>query len=105
MLRDRARHTGYPFHSPVAPSLPLPRFAVCHVILIALCLLDLNGQCSFLVYGTFLHEILPVFFFSESDLLITKLQISNYETHYVIFPISYLLQGQHYYSALVVCED
>jgi hypothetical protein len=36
MLRGRARHAGYPFHSPVAPLFPLPRAAACHVILVAL---------------------------------------------------------------------
>jgi hypothetical protein len=36
MLRGVARRVGYPPHSPVAPSLPLPPVAVCHVILIVL---------------------------------------------------------------------
>jgi hypothetical protein len=29
-------HAGYPLHSPVAPSFPLPHIAVCHVLLIVL---------------------------------------------------------------------
>jgi hypothetical protein len=36
MLRGLARHAGYPLHSPVDPSIPLPRVAVCYVILIVL---------------------------------------------------------------------
>jgi hypothetical protein len=36
MLRGVARHARYPLHSPVAPSLPLLRIAVCRVILIVL---------------------------------------------------------------------
>jgi hypothetical protein len=36
LLRGLARYAGYPLHSPVAPSLPLPRVAVCHAILIVL---------------------------------------------------------------------
>jgi hypothetical protein len=35
MLHRPARHVGYPLHSPVAPSFPLPRAAVCNVTLIA----------------------------------------------------------------------
>jgi hypothetical protein len=34
MFRCLARHAGYPLHSPLVPSLHLPRIAVCHVILI-----------------------------------------------------------------------
>jgi hypothetical protein len=30
MFRGSVRGTGYPFYSPVAPSLPLPCFTVCH---------------------------------------------------------------------------
>jgi hypothetical protein len=33
MLRGSVKSTGYPLHSPVTPSLPLPCFTVCHHIL------------------------------------------------------------------------
>jgi hypothetical protein len=36
MLCGLARYAGYPLHSPVAHLFPLPRVAVCHVILSAL---------------------------------------------------------------------
>jgi hypothetical protein len=36
MLHSLARHAGYPNHSPVAPSLPLPCIAVCYIILMVL---------------------------------------------------------------------
>jgi hypothetical protein len=32
MFRGRAKSTGYPLHSPVSPSLPLPCVTVCHHI-------------------------------------------------------------------------
>jgi len=32
MFRGSAKGTGYPFHSPVSPSLPLPYVTVCHPI-------------------------------------------------------------------------
>jgi hypothetical protein len=32
MFRGSVRSTGYPLHSPVSPSLPLPFFTVCHHI-------------------------------------------------------------------------
>jgi hypothetical protein len=32
MLRGSVKSTGYPFHSPVSPSLPLPFVTVCHHI-------------------------------------------------------------------------
>jgi len=32
MFRGRVKSTGYPFHSPVFPSLPLPCVTVCHHI-------------------------------------------------------------------------
>ena len=36
MFRDSVKCTGYPLHSPVSPSLPLPRVTVCHHISIGL---------------------------------------------------------------------
>jgi len=30
MFRDSVKGTGYPLHSPVSPSLPLPCVTVCH---------------------------------------------------------------------------
>jgi hypothetical protein len=32
MFRDIVKNTGYPLHSPVSPSLPLPSVTVCHHI-------------------------------------------------------------------------
>jgi hypothetical protein len=32
MFRGRVKSTGYPFHSPVSPSLPLPCITLCHHI-------------------------------------------------------------------------
>ena len=32
MFRDSVKSTGYPFHSPVPPSLPLPCVTACHHI-------------------------------------------------------------------------
>jgi hypothetical protein len=32
MFQGSVRSTGYPFHSPVSPSLPLPCVTVCHHI-------------------------------------------------------------------------
>jgi len=32
MFRGSVRGTGYPLHSPVSPSLPLPCVTVCHYI-------------------------------------------------------------------------
>jgi len=32
MFRSSVKGTGYPLHSPVSPSLPLPCVAVCHHI-------------------------------------------------------------------------
>ena len=36
MLRGSVKGTGYPLHSPVSPSLPLPCVTVCHHILTGL---------------------------------------------------------------------
>ena len=36
MLRGSVKGTGYPLHSPVSPSFPLPCFTVCHHISIGL---------------------------------------------------------------------
>ena len=32
MFRGSAKSTGYPLHSPISPSLPLPCVTVCHLI-------------------------------------------------------------------------
>jgi len=37
MFRGRVKSTGYPLHSPVFPSLPLPCVTVCHHISTGLC--------------------------------------------------------------------
>ena len=39
MFRGSVKSTGYPLHSPVSPSLPLPRVTVCHHISTGLCFL------------------------------------------------------------------
>jgi hypothetical protein len=36
-FRDSVKSTGYPLHSPVSPSLPLPCVIVCHHISTGLC--------------------------------------------------------------------
>ena len=36
MFRSRVKSTGYPLHSPVSPSLPLPCVTVCHHVSTAL---------------------------------------------------------------------
>ena len=36
MLRGSVKGTGYPLHSPVSPSLPLPCVTVCHHVSIGL---------------------------------------------------------------------
>ena len=38
MFRGSVKSTGYPLHSPVSPSLPLPCVTVCHHISAGLCL-------------------------------------------------------------------
>ena len=38
MFRGSVKGTGYPFHSPVSPSLPLPCVTVCHHISTGVCL-------------------------------------------------------------------
>ena len=37
IFRDSVKSTGYPLHSPVSPSLPLPCVTVCHRISTGLC--------------------------------------------------------------------
>ena len=37
MFRGSVKGTGYPLHSPVSPSLPLPRVTVCHHISTGVC--------------------------------------------------------------------
>jgi hypothetical protein len=71
MLRGLVRHAGYPLHSPVAPSFPLPRVAVCHHISIALYLRIHNATaaatCTSVEFTTFsassletqLHSLSP----------------------------------------------
>ena len=43
MFRGSVKGTGYPLHSPVSPSLPLPCVTVCHHISTGLYLLCLSG--------------------------------------------------------------
>ena len=43
MFRDSVKSTGYPLHSPVSPSLPLPCVNVCHNISTGLYLLHISN--------------------------------------------------------------
>jgi hypothetical protein len=40
MFRGSVKNTGYPLHSPLSPSLPLPCVTVCHHVSTGLYLLD-----------------------------------------------------------------
>jgi len=46
MFRGSVKSTGYPFHSPVTPSLPLPCVTVCHHISTGLYLIADSGVYS-----------------------------------------------------------
>jgi hypothetical protein len=46
MFRGSVKGTGYPLHSPVSPSLPLPCVTVCHHISTGLCLNIGNYQSA-----------------------------------------------------------
>jgi hypothetical protein len=48
MFRGGVKGTGYPLHSPVSPSLPLPCVTVCHHISTALYIPDPCKQASLL---------------------------------------------------------
>jgi hypothetical protein len=67
MLCSRGRHAGYPLHSPVAPSFPLPCVTVCHIILTALCLVSLPGVKK---PGHGINQLLP---HSLAPLLVPRL--------------------------------
>jgi len=45
MFRDSVKGTGYPLHSPVSPSLPLPCVTVCHHISSGVYNYDCDQHC------------------------------------------------------------
>jgi hypothetical protein len=54
MFRGSVKSTGYPLHSPVSPSLPLPCVTVCHHISIGVCksCRDVNHTAVLIFYFT-----------------------------------------------------
>ena len=70
MFRGSVKSTGYPLHSPVSPSLPLPDVTVCHHISTGLyqrscgmCCLHIQGTEALgspkMFVSTSLHEVCP----------------------------------------------
>ena len=58
MFRGSVKSTGYPLHSPISPSLPLPCVTVCHHISTGLCTYELHHRCIVSIlkaYNTHLH--------------------------------------------------
>ena len=56
MFRGSVKGTGYPFYSPVSPSLPLPCVTICHHVSTGLyCVmpLDLHTPVSARTFGKF----------------------------------------------------
>jgi len=83
MFRGSVKSTGYPLHSPVSPSLPLPCVIVCHHISTGL----YNSKALF-------DELCP------SQNLET---ISEYDLDFEMSVRSYgLLSGQNWYNSLVL---
>jgi len=68
MFRGSAKGTGYPLHSPVSPSLPLPCITVCHHIstgvyhkqLLAVYLVALQYLCHFLACLNMFHKSINI---------------------------------------------
>ena len=51
MFRGSVKSTGYPLHSPISPSLPLPCVTVCHHVSTGLYIAeDLNSQLNRYIY-------------------------------------------------------
>ena len=60
MFRGGVKGTGYPLHSPVSPSLPLPCIAMCHHVstwLYLLCMWVTEKLCSFFLWPDFRHDL------------------------------------------------
>ena len=72
MFRCSVKSTGYPFHSPVSPSLPLPCVTVCHHVSTGVC------QPSLTAWSTTLLEITLLFHISfKRGTLLSGLAVSR----------------------------
>ena len=71
MLRGSVKSTGYPLHSPVSPSLPLPCVTVCHHISTGVCLAS-NAHTPLRLCCIFPHFLTTARFSEEKKLLNTK---------------------------------
>ena len=69
MFRDSVKSTGYPLHSPVSPSLPLPCVTVCHLIS--------TGVYSFLLAERVLMDNSPISTGVYSFLLVERVLMDN----------------------------
>jgi len=58
MFRDTMKGTGYPLHSPVSPSLPLPCVTVCHHVSTGLYWMCEVTRCSIWVQIIYSNEVL-----------------------------------------------
>ena len=91
MLRGSVKGNGYPLHSSVSPSLPLPCFTVCHHIstgvysirnLILSPLGHLEFCCAWHIFEKFLHPVLvpqvPVLMHRRRGEVIHNLYLNNF---------------------------
>jgi len=82
MFRGSMKSTGYPLHSPVSPSLPLPCVTVCHHISNTVYYVHYNYYCSYdLSHTSLFHGCTPIIF---PGLLIVEVSRYNTDTpHFV----------------------
>jgi len=67
-FRDSVRGTGYPLHSPVSPSLPLPYVTVCHHVSTGLYSRPLLSFCNLLGW----HQLAPEGYFIPLHCIVSR---------------------------------
>ena len=88
MLRGSVKGTGYPIHSPVSPSLPLPCVTVCHHISTGL----------YLILTRKLMELLQITHFNNKCACIDLLKPTGHVMHH-----QFNIQQLYALSALYLC--
>jgi len=86
MFRSIVKSTGYPLHSPVSPSLPLPCVTVCHHILTGL-YWYLKHNRSFLIYvikTNLMHYLSSVYFVTQ-PLHVSGIFVTHNQEVYCIY--------------------
>ena len=100
MLRGSVKSTGYPLHSPVSPSLPIPCVTVCHHISTGLYMLLVTLPASRIM--RWLQDFRKVCMYRTGSYVVTFVRLFCVGNKFLRNVGTFLQGGSSYYSFFLV---